>query len=101
MDWFFDQWVRGTTIPRLTAKLDAQPTAGGKYRISGTITQSDVTDNFAVAVPIYITYDKGSLAKLGDVLVVGNTAKSVDVEVPLSRAPRSVVINAMHDVLTR
>lgn len=101
LDWFFGQWVRGTAIPRYVTKLDAQPASGGKYRISGTITQSEVTDNFAVMVPIYVTYDKGGLSKLGDILLVGNSTKNIDVEVPLSKQPKSVVINAMHDVLAR
>ena len=58
LDWFFDQWVRGTTIPRLTAKLNAVPMTGGKYHVCGTITQSEVTDGFAVLVPVYLDTTK-------------------------------------------
>ncbi len=101
LDWFFDQWVRGTAIPRITAKLDVKPTSDGKYRISGTITQSEVPDSFAVIVPVYVTYEKGAFARLGDIPLVGNATKNIDVEVPLAKRPRSVVINAMHDILTR
>jgi aminopeptidase N len=101
LDWFFDQWVRGTAIPRLTAKLEARPTTGGKYRISGTISQSEVPDDFTVVVPIYLTYDKGVLSRLGGLKLVGNTTQNVDVEVALPKKPKSVVINAMHDVLAR
>jgi aminopeptidase N len=103
LNWFFDEWVRGTAIPRYVAKLDAQPSAGGggKYHISGTITQSEVPADFAMVVPIYLNFDKGSFAKLGDVAIVGNSTKNIDVEVPLPKAPRSVTINAMHDVLSR
>ena len=101
LDWFFDQWVRGTTIPRLAAKLNAVPAAGGKYHIFGTITQSEVTDDFAVLVPVYITYDKGAVSRLGGILLIGNTSQPVDLEVSLPKRPKSVVINAMHDILTR
>lgn len=101
LDWFFDQWVRGTAIPRITAKLDVKPTSGGKYRISGTITQSEVPESFAVTVPVYVTYEKGAFARLGDIPLVGNASKSIDVEVALPKRPKSVVINAMHDILTR
>jgi len=101
LDWFFGQWVRGTAIPRFTSKLDVQPAAAGKYHITGTITQSEVPENFGVVMPIYVTFDKNGMGKLGDVLLVGNSTKNIDVEVPLSKPPRSVVINAMHDVLTR
>ncbi len=41
LDWFFGQWVRGTAIPRYTAKLDVADAPGGKYHISGSITQSE------------------------------------------------------------
>ena len=101
LDWFFDQWVRGTAIPRYTAKLEAQPAASGRYRISGSITQSEVPDDFAAAVPMYISFDKGSFAKLGDVLMIGSSAKDIDVEVALPKQPRGVAINLMHDVLAR
>ena len=101
LDWFFDQWVRGTTIPRLTAKLNAVPVAGGKYHVFGTITQSEVTDGFAVLVPVYIEYDKGAVSRLGGIRLVGNTTENVDVEVALPKRPKGVVINAMHDILTR
>ena len=101
LNWFFDQWVRGTTIPRLTAKLNAVPVAGGKYHVFGTITQSEVTDNFAVLVPVYIEFDKGAVSRLGGIRLVGNTTEKVDVEVALPKRPKAVVINAMHDILTR
>jgi len=101
LNWFFDQWVRGTAIPRLTAKLNAVPVAGGKYHVFGTITQSEVTDGFVVLVPVYIVYDKGAVSRLGGIRVVGNATAKVDVEVPLPKRPKGVVINAMHDILTR
>ena len=101
LNWFFDQWVRGTAIPRYAAKLDVQPAAGGKYHVTGTITQSEVPEQFAVLMPIYLNFDKGSFSKLGDVAIVGSTTKNIDVEISLPKAPRSVTINAMHDVLAR
>ncbi len=101
LNWFFDQWVRGTAIPRYTTNLDVKPSGGGKYQVSGTIVQSEVPDNFAVIVPLYVTYDKNSFAKLGDIVVVGNTTKTIDVEIALPKQPRGVAINLMHDVLAR
>ena len=101
LNWFFDQWVRGTAIPRFASKLDVQPSTDGKYRISGTITQSEVPDNFATVVPVYVVYDKGAFSKLGDMVVVGNSTKNINIEVALAKRPKSVTINAMHDVLAR
>jgi len=69
--------------------------------VTGTITQSEVPEQFAVLMPIYLNFDKGSFSKLGDVAIVGSTTKNIDVEISLPKAPRSVTINAMHDVLAR
>src|SRR5207247_11047764 len=101
LDWFFNQWVRGTEIPRYTAKVDVTDAPGGKYKLTGSITQSEVSPNFAAVVPVYLMFDKNSVARLGQVLLVGNASKPVDVELALPKKPKSVVVNAMHDVLSR
>jgi len=101
LNWFFNQWVNGTSIPRLTSKLEAKRSADGKYHVSGTITQSEVTDDFATIVPIYVNFDKGSFAKMGDVVVVGNSTKTIEADLALPKEPRGIAINLMHDVLTR
>ena len=54
MDWFFNEWVYGTEMPsyRFEYKVSADGT------VSGRITQSGVSDNFAmlvVLVPHVIT----------------------------------------------
>jgi hypothetical protein len=101
LNWFFDQWVRGMAIPRYVSKLDVQLSAGGKYRISGSVTQSEVPDSFVGIMPLYVTFDNSAMAKLGDLLLIGNATKNINVEIPLSRQPKGVSINAMHDVLAR
>ena len=60
MDWFFNQWVYGTQIPAY--KLEYQVTSDGM--LTGKITQSGVSDDFVMIVPIYIDMGKG-WAKLG------------------------------------
>ncbi len=101
LNWFFDQWVHGTAIPKITSKLDFSPGADGKYKLTGTITQSEVPDNFASVVPIYVHFDKTSQAKLGSVVLVGNISKPVTVELALPKKPQRASVNAMHDVLSR
>jgi hypothetical protein len=101
LDWFFQQWVYGSTVPRLTQKLDVADAGNGKYRITGTIQQSEVTENFAVVVPIYVYFDKGSWARLGALTLVGNKTENVNLELALPRKPMKIVANAMHDVLTK
>src|SRR5215212_609475 len=36
MNWFFNQWVHGTAIPKITSKLEFQPGADGKYKLTGS-----------------------------------------------------------------
>lgn len=58
LESFFDQWVYGTGIP--TLKLDYQ--VKGKapaVRLTGTVKQSDVDDDFATLVPIEIQPQRG------------------------------------------
>ncbi|HVE70457.1 MAG TPA: M1 family aminopeptidase [Thermoanaerobaculia bacterium] len=101
LGWFFDQWVYGTAIPKITSKLDFSPGADGKYKLSGTITQSEVPEDFVSIVPIYVHFDKTSQAKLGAVVLMGSSSKPVEVELPLPKKPQRASVNALHDVLTR
>jgi len=101
IDWFFNEWVYGTAIPKLDSKFTVTDAGGGKYKVSGTITQSQVPNDFVTVVPLYINFDKGAFAKVASLPLVGNQTKPIDFEIPLPKAPKSVSINNMHDVLVR
>ncbi len=55
---FFDQWVYGTGVPtlKLSYSVKGKP---GAYKLTGTVTQSDVDDDFSVAVPVEIQTGRG------------------------------------------
>jgi hypothetical protein len=53
MDWFFDQYVYGTAIPRYTLHATLSPTADGKTNLSGELDRSDVPENWKDAIPLY------------------------------------------------
>ncbi|HEX7150638.1 MAG TPA: M1 family aminopeptidase [Thermoanaerobaculia bacterium] len=101
LDWFFNQWVHGTDIPRYTSKLDFTDAGGGKYKVTGTITQSDVPEGFAVVMPIYVHFDKSSYMHLASTALIGNQTKPVEIEIALPKKPLKFTINANHDVLAR
>ena len=65
LDYFFNQWVYGTDIPTLGAKLEATDVGGGKYRIPRTITQAGVPASFATRVPIYLDFGNDHLPASG------------------------------------
>lgn len=101
LDWFFGQWVHGTAIPKLTSKLEFKSTGGGRYKVTGSITQSEVPENFATVIPIYAHLDKTNQARVGTTVLVGSTTKPVEFEIALPKKPQRFSINAMHDVLSR
>lgn len=101
MDWFFDQWVHGTEVPRYRHDLKVAPGEGGKYRISGSITQEGVSKGFRALVPIYVEFSKTESARVGMIPFVGEATVPVNVEIPLPRKPKRALINARGEVLAR
>ena len=101
LDYFFNQWVYGTDVPSLTSAIEAMDLGGGKYRIVGTITQAGVPPEFRTLVPIYLDLGNDRIVRLGTAPVIGSTTAKMSAEVNLPQRPRRVLINAMHDVLTR
>ena len=93
MDWFFNQWVYGTQVPAY--KLEYNVSSDGV--LNAKVTQSGVSDNFVMLVPIYIDMGKG-WAKLGAARMTGNTTIDIkDIKLPV--APKRVAVCAMNDVL--
>jgi len=101
LDFFFDQWVRGMDVPRLRSTIEVTDLGGGRYRVSGAVSQEEVPDTFRTIVPIYLDFGDDLLVRLGRVNLIGTASQQVTQELELQRAPRRVVINARHDVLAR
>src|SRR5262249_46319002 len=97
LDWFFRQWVYGTTIPKYQFESTVTAAADGKWLLKGSLTQSEVDDQFAMVVPVYADFD-GHIARLGQVRMLGNTTND-KIQVLLPQKPKRVMINAYHDVL--
>ncbi|MFL6201821.1 MAG: M1 family metallopeptidase [Thermoanaerobaculia bacterium] len=101
MDWFFNQWVYGTEVPRYKQDLKITPGEGGKYRISGSITQEGVSKGFRALVPIYVEFSKTESARVGVLPFVGEATVPVDVQIALPKKPKRALINARGEVLAR
>jgi hypothetical protein len=100
LDWFFDQWVRGTEVPRYKSDL-AVKKEGDKYRIAGKVVQQGVSERFAALVPVDLDFGKGKTARLGTVRVVGSSTVPVDLLIALPKEPRRAVANLHGEVLAR
>jgi len=92
MDWFFNEWVYGTEVPAYKFQYNVSQDG----MLSAKLTQSGVSDDFVMLVPIYIDMGKG-WAKIGSAQVAGNT--SVDIKLKLPSVPKRVAACAMNDVL--
>jgi aminopeptidase N len=96
MDWFFDAFVYGTDIPRY--KLEYQlVTEGQQTFLKMRVTQSEVSPQFRMSVPVYMETEDGKLAKLGAVRLLGNSYQ--DSTVTLGFRPKRVLLAAYEDVL--
>jgi hypothetical protein len=93
MDWFFNEWVYGTEMP--SYRFDYQ--LGADNSISGRVTQSGVSDNFAMLVPIYLDFGKGWV-KLGSATIIGNNSLDLG-NIKLPAPAKRAAICVMNDVL--
>jgi hypothetical protein len=98
LDWFFDEWVYGTQVPRYRYESKETPADGGKVKVHLTVTQSDVDEHFAMLVPVFADFGKGML-RIGQVGLIGNTTREFDFMLPMQ--PKKVVLNAYKDILER
>ena len=98
LDWFFDQWVYGTQIPRYHFKYDVRPGSGGNVKVRVELTQSEVDDQFAMFVPIFADFGKG-MVRIGQLAVVGNATRTAIFN--MDQQPKKVALNVYKDVLER
>ena len=98
LDWFFDEWVYGTQIPRYHFDYQIAPQDAGKVKLHMTITQSEVDEHFAMLVPVYADYGKGWV-RLGQAGVIGNSTRSIDTLLPSQ--PKKVALNVYKEILER
>ncbi len=70
MDWFFDEWVRQSGIPRFAVQFHTRPN-GKDFLIRGTLKQTGVPELFTAAVPLYASRAGGKPALLGSVVTTG------------------------------
>ena len=70
MQWFFEQWVRGTGIPHYRVEFTSHPAEKG-YLVKGKLYQSGVPRAFIASVPLYASGGSGSRALLGNAVAAG------------------------------
>jgi hypothetical protein len=69
MEWFFEEWVRGTGIPHYRVEFTSHHTEKG-YQIRGKLFQTGVPRSFIARVPLY-SRGAGHGTLLGTVVAAG------------------------------
>jgi hypothetical protein len=98
LDWFFNEWVYGTEVPRYHFDYDVAPAEGGKTKLHMTIAQSEVGEHFVMVVPVFVDFGNG-MVRLGQIPIVGDSTRNFDVLLPSQ--PKKVGFNAFRDILER
>jgi Peptidase family M1 domain len=98
LDWFFNEWVYGTQVPRYHFKYDVQPAEKGKIKVRAEITQSEVDENFAMFVPVFADFGQGWV-RLGQLALAGNSTRIATFS--MDRQPKKVALNVYKDILER
>lgn len=99
MDWFFNEYVYGTELPAYHFEGDATPSGDGSA-VHIKLTQSGVSDAFKAPVPIYLELTNGSILRMGQMRMVGNSTYEHTFNLPKLPAPiRKVSVNYYYDLL--
>ena len=61
MQWFFDQWVYGTEIPKVRFDHEIEKTDTGKFAVDFVVRMENVADGFRLRVPFVMHFGKGQL----------------------------------------
>jgi len=70
MDWFFEDWVRGTGVPHYHVEFSVQQSEKG-FVVRGKLFQSGVPRSFIAPVPLYANTGAGHPVQLGVVVAAG------------------------------
>ncbi|HEX2897963.1 MAG TPA: M1 family aminopeptidase, partial [candidate division Zixibacteria bacterium] len=97
MDWFFNQWVYGTELPEYEFKYVLEKADDGYYYANCTITQSNVSADFKMYVPVEIEFPTG---KAYIRLLIDKPVFEVKLP-PLAEKPKKIRLNSFESVLAK
>jgi hypothetical protein len=100
LDWFFNEYVYGTELPHYDVSGDFT-TTDGETSMHFKVTQSNVSKDFVMLVPLYIKLADGRTLRILNLALQGDTV--VEHTVKLGRVPsepKKVLLNYNADVLS-
>ncbi len=98
LDWFFDSWINGNSIPRFSLVKVRMTPAGGKLKISGTLLQDHSAQDMVTAVPMYAVDALGKSQFVG--FVFADDAKT-EFTLTAPAGTKEIVLDPEETVLRR
>ena len=100
LDWFFDAYVYGTEVPKYTMTSTFEK-KGEETTAHITLTQSGVSNDFRMLVPIYIELADKRAFTLGFATIRGSQTIEKTVNLgKLPGEPKRMVANYYYDLLS-
>lgn len=100
MDWFFNEYVYGTEYPSYKFEQSFSSDASGVPVLNFKLTQSGVSDDFVMLVPVYLELGGGKVFRLGFAHMKGT--QTIEQHVPLKglqEKPKRAMVAYFDDVL--
>ncbi|HYA96925.1 MAG TPA: M1 family aminopeptidase, partial [Methylomirabilota bacterium] len=89
MEWFFEDWVRGTGVPHYKVEYSVRQSENG-VQVRGKLLQEGVPHGFAAPVPLWAETAPGRRVFLGTVIASG---EETPFRFAASAAPRKLLID--------
>ncbi len=96
MDWFFNEWVKGSAIPTYHVAWTSEATTDGRQRARFRITQEHVPPDFQAYVLVSADLGQNRFANFR-IKVTGAQTEYASPVLPI--APNAVTFNELHSVL--
>jgi hypothetical protein len=96
LNWFFRQWVYQTGLPTYEMQYRIEDQPDGKVILSGNIVQDNVPDDWAMVLPVQISFGNNQFAN-GPVIAKG---KSTPFQIRLPMRPKKVELDPQHWILS-
>jgi Peptidase family M1 domain len=98
LDWFFEEWVNGTAIPKLELSNVKFSRRNGSTYATGSVLQKDAPEDLTTSVPIYAVVDAGPPVLLGRIFADG---RETQFRLPAPAGARRLLLDPYRTVLSQ
>lgn len=96
MDWFFNQWVYGTSIPSYTFSYTQKEISDGSYKVIFKIDQKNVEPGFKMFIPVLIELKDEQVTRFR--IEVKDETTIIELP-PLPAKVKKIIFNDLNSVL--